>query len=205
MKLEQDFQSKFVDQCNESSKMQLNVHENNFANLSLQFKSEISSIQHDLESNIELAQAHLQTLLKQSVSLYNEKAQTLLSGFEKNVRSARTFPSSADAENEASIDMLIDRLKKELKRSAVDALGEGKITIEQDFAKFRSVISNESQSSLEKFDIYAAEALNEIKQTSRQQKNVLNDLSRRLKALEQLLDNPAQLDSLFNLLDEDEE
>lgn len=202
-KIEQDLQARFAEMCSEASKMQLNVHENHFSNLSLQFKGEISSVQHDLESNIELAQTHLQTLLKQSVSLYNERANTLLAGFEKNVRSVRVLPSATDAENEASIEMLIERLKKELKRSATDALNDGKAFVEQDFIKFRAKLSNETQSALEMFDTHISDALNNAKQVSREQKNVLDDLRRRMKALEQLMDNPAQLDSLFNLLDED--
>jgi hypothetical protein len=205
LNLEQDLPSVFADMCHESSRMQLSVEEKHFANISLKYKGDVSSIQHDLESKMELAQTHLQNLLKQSVSLYNEKANTLLSGFEKNVKNAKVQSPLTDAENDASIDMLVERLKKELKRSATDTLSEGKTTIEHEFARFRSKLSSESQSSMDILGTHVADALNEAKLISRQQKNMLDDLSRRLNALEQLMDDPTKLDSLFSLLDEDQE
>lgn len=200
---ELDFLEKEPAAFNESARQivdsKLQTHHNIIRNLAMVYSSEILSQAGNLEDDVIVLHARLQTMLRSYQESYAERSARLLAEFEQASRDATPAPEEKEKQKQEEVPAhLFEELRAEIQKVTRDIIPAAETEMEQSFSEFRSRLNAGSQKSCGQIEMSFHECRKKLMEAAELHKEELEELSQRGNALEQLVDEAEELIGAMN-------
>lgn len=205
LQLNTDFSEKlpasFDSSCKEIADLKVDLHDNMVKNLAHVYRTEMVNIAKDTDDKLLVIHSNLQSSLRNFMSVYSEKSAAMISSFEKKAKEAK--PATIEAEDEsveAQVDTYLDKIRKELRKTAKDVVSAADTSIEQRFTEFQANLQSTSQTASASVESSFNDYRKSIAEYGELHREALEELKGKGDALDQLIGETRELIEAMNHL-----